>query len=354
MANVLLLGPDPQRVKDIRNLLRRDGHQVTAVPDVGIWRAREREVVPEVVVAAVESVRDVLSVSERPVRGFPAPLLFVQQETDFFRDMHLDDRLVDRIASPFVGEELLGRVDALVRVRRVIHRDPKVSGKADSRGRPGSGLAGRLASILGARLPGREKPLLSYLEVAARVAQWADRRDAFEPGHAERVTSLCAMIGDEMGLPDTESAALLRAAMLHDIGKVAMPVEVLHQREPLQESQLRLIRTHPRRGAALLSALDKDEEVAAAILYHHERPDGKGYYGLRGRASPRAARILAVSEVYDAMTSSRIKKKMPSGQALEKMQSSRGASLDAECVDALIAKLRPRTGSGTIPLAVRI
>jgi HD-GYP domain-containing protein (c-di-GMP phosphodiesterase class II) len=268
--------------------------------------------------------------------------------------MHLDERLIDRITSPFVGEELLGRVDALVRVRRVIHRDPNASPEASGSDRQTSSLAGRLASLLGARIPRLEKPLGSYLEVAARVAQWADKRDAFEPGHAERVTSLCAMIGEEMGLGDTEAAALMRAAMLHDIGKVAMPVEVLHQREPLEESQLRLIRTHPRRGAALLSALDKDEDVAATILYHHERPDGKGYYGLQGKATPQTARILAVAEVYDAMTSSRVKDKIPSGKALERMESTRGESLDADCVDALVTKLKPRSGKGTIPLAIRV
>ena len=99
------------------------------------------------------------------------------------------------------------------------------------------------------------KPLDPYLAVANRVARWADRRDAYSPGHAERVTSFCAMIADGLDLGAGETAALLRAAMLHDIGKVALPVEVLHQKTPLLEEQVRWIRTHPKQGAALVRKL---------------------------------------------------------------------------------------------------
>ena len=80
-----------------------------------------------------------------------------------------------------------------------------------------------MAALLGSRIPALSKPLEPYLEVAARVADWADRRDAFEPGHAERVTSFCAMMAETLRLDDHGTASLLRAAMLHDIGKVALP-----------------------------------------------------------------------------------------------------------------------------------
>ena len=111
---------------------------------------------------------------------------------------------------------------------------------------------------------------------------------------------------------------------------------------------MRLIRTHPRRGAALLQALDQDDDVAATILYHHERPDGNGYYGKPAESVPRTAQILAVAEVYDAMTSSLIKEPMPSMRALDALSDRRGEAYDADCVDALVDKLRPR--SRTIPI----
>lgn len=357
MAKILLMGSNRERIAGIRGLLGQDGHQVARLRAVEDWRCRERAILPELVIAAVESTERVLSAQGEAPRGFPAPLLFVQHEADFYRDIHLDERLVDRIASPFMSEDLLGRVDALVRVRRVIQRDPGLRRAAASdqscseheRHSNLRGLGGRLAALLRARIPRYAKPLGPYLEVAARVAAWADWRDAFEPGHAERVTSFCAMIAEEIGLDDHGTAALLRAAMLHDIGKVGFPVEMLHQRTPLEDSQRRLIRTHPRKGAALLRALDPDEEVADAILYHHERPDGQGYYGLSESEIPLPARVLAVAEVYDAMTSSRLRDPVRSEEALERLQSSRGAAFDPDCVDALVDKLKP--SSRTIPFA---
>lgn len=354
MAKVLLIGQDRDRTSGIRSLLRQDGYQVTHLREVEGWRGRERELGPELVIAAVESPEVVLTDHNRAARGFPAPLLFVQQGADFYRELHLDERVVDRIASPFMSEELLGRVDALVRVRRVIQRDPALVASAaarrwelDARTRL-RGLGGQVAALLGSRIPRLTKPLEAYLEVAARVADWADRRDAFEPGHAERVTSFCAMMAESLSLDDHETSSLLRAAMLHDIGKVALPVEMLHQQSPLEESQMRLIRTHPRKGAALLKALDRDEEVADTILYHHERPDGDGYYGLAAAEIPLSARILAVAEVYDAMTSSRVRGPLSSDEALHALRGNRGQSLDGDCVDALVDKLRPRPE--TIPL----
>ncbi len=150
------------------------------------------------------------------------------------------------------------------------------------------------------------------------------------------------MIADALGLPDNEATGLLRAAMLHDIGKVALPVEILRQPGPLDEEQTRLIRTHPERGAALLRALDRDEEVARAILYHHERADGAGYYGKSVEETPRAARILAVAETFDAMTTCRVRKQLDRDAAMTAIRDQRGVQLDGEAVDALYEAMRPR------------
>ena len=104
---------------------------------------------------------------------------------------------------------------------------------------------------------------------------------------------------------------------------------------------MRLIRTHPKRGAALIRELDCDDDVAETILCHHERPDGFGYYGLDVERIPVAARVLAVSEVYDGMTTTRLTDPMTSSHALERLESFKGVSLDADCVDALVDRLQP-------------
>ncbi len=352
MASILLVGPRRDRVSGVRSLLRQDGHQVSCLRREDQWRDAEQEIRPDLVVAAVEDMDSVLDIRGRKTAGFPPPLLFVQNETDFCHDPYLPTRLVDRITSPFLSEELLARVDALTRVRNVVLRDRTLSQDTkgdDPAGKPWNRIGKRMTALLGSRVPSYSKPLGPYLEVAARLADWADRRDAFEPGHAERVTGVCAMIAEGLHLGAEETASLLRAAMLHDIGKIALPVEVLHQKTPLQESQMRLIRTHPRRGAALLTALDRDDEVASTILYHHERPNGEGYYGLDSDSTPVAAKVLALAEVYDAMTSCRLRAPLPSERALDQLTERKGETVDSDSVEALVDRLR--TTPKTIPLA---
>jgi putative nucleotidyltransferase with HDIG domain len=343
----LLAGSDRERVRGIRALLRQDGHRVAWLRSIERWRDREAELEPELIVAAVGSTAELTDADAGPpAGGFPAPLLFVQHDANLFRDAHLDERLVDRIESPFMAEDLLGRVDALVRARRVIQGSPRPD--------PPTGLVrrscARLATLLQTRVPRFDRPLAPYLEVAARIADWTDRRDTFEPGHAERVTSFAALIAEALALPEDEAPALLRAAMLHDIGKVGLPVEVLRQAAPLEEGQRRLIRTHPERGARLLRALDGDERVARAVLYHHEQPDGAGYYGKARDAIPRWAAILAVAEAYDAMTSTQLTRPLSSDAALGLLRQCRGEKFDSDAVDALVNTLRPRSSAISLGL----
>ena len=121
MARVLLIGPERQRASGVRSLLKQEGHQVVWLRSVDRWRLHEREVQPELVVATVAAPDGILS--RRPLRalaGFPAPLLFVQQEGDFLGDPHIEERVIDRLNSPFMGQELSGRVDALIRPPRYI------------------------------------------------------------------------------------------------------------------------------------------------------------------------------------------------------------------------------------------
>ena len=348
MADVLLLAPGRARARSIRSILRDGGHEVYLRRSVDAWANVARELRPELVVAAVDSIDGVLARAGAAVRGFPAPILYISRE-ESREDPFLENRLVDRIATPFMVEELLGRVDALIRVRRVIQRKPvpplgRSTDTSRGRARPRSVWH----RLFGSRKVIPEAPVGPYLEVEARLAEWADRRDAFEPGHAERVASLCAMIAEGLAMEADEVSLLLAAATLHDVGKVALPVELLHQREPLQEHQTQWIRSHPRRGAELLRALDPQVELAETILYHHERPDGSGYYG-KWPEVPQTARALAVAEVFDAMISSRVKAPLSREEAIRRLHQMKGQTLDTDCVEALISKLKRR--AETIPLS---
>lgn len=348
MSKILLVGPNRERASGIRSLMKEDGHEVAWARIVEGWVDAEREILPDLVIAAVSECDRMLEAGGRKPRGFPAPLLFVQNEADLFQEQFEPDRLIDQITSPFMREELLARADALIRVRKVIRRSgvEQLSEVEEDDGSEQTGtfkrLGRQLTAVLGSRVPRYSKPLGPYAEVAARVADWADRRDGMEPGHAERVTMFCNMIAEGLRLPRDQANSLLRAAMLHDIGKVGIPMELLKKEGPLEEDQMRLMRTHPQKGAALMRALDRDEEVVRTILYHHERPDGTGYYGKSGKGVPVTSRVLAVAETYDAMTRSQVRAQISPEDALEYLKQGRGHMFDADCVDALSDVLQPR------------
>lgn len=131
-------------------------------------------------------------------------------------------------------------------------------------------------------------------------------KDRESRSHNIRVARLCVHIGREMSMSAPELRLLARAGLLHDIGKLGIPAEVLEKHSPLDESEWLLMRTHPEMGLNLLDRAGQSSREVLAVLYHHERLDGSGYpYGLKAEAIPIEARIVAVADTYDALTSDR-------------------------------------------------
>lgn len=131
-------------------------------------------------------------------------------------------------------------------------------------------------------------------------------KDREARAHNLRVARLCVHIGREMSMSAPELRVLARAGLLHDIGKLGIPSEVLEKHSPLDESEWLLMRMHPEMGLTLLDRAGQSSREVLAVLYHHERLDGSGYpYGLKAEAIPIEARIVAVADTYDALTSDR-------------------------------------------------
>jgi putative nucleotidyltransferase with HDIG domain len=146
----------------------------------------------------------------------------------------------------------------------------------------------------------------TYDATLRALATALDSRDNETAGHAQRVTWLAVRIGRELGLDEAALLELQRGAMLHDIGKIGVPDMVLRKPGPLTDEEWVLMRRHATLGAEMLDGIPFLSDTIPLVRHHHERWDGRGYPdGLAGEAIPLGARIFAVADAFDAMTSHR-------------------------------------------------
>lgn len=169
-------------------------------------------------------------------------------------------------------------------------------------------------------------------------------KDRGTRSHNLRVARLCVHIGRQLSMSAGELRLLARAGLVHDIGKLGIPEAVLSKHSPLDDAEWSLMRSHPEMGLTLMDRAGQSSREILAVLYHHERLDGSGYpYGLIGDAIPIEARIVAVADTYDALTSDRPYRRACSpAAAREVLESEAGLRLDPRAVGALIAALNAR------------
>jgi putative nucleotidyltransferase with HDIG domain len=170
-----------------------------------------------------------------------------------------------------------------------------------------------------------------------------EARDTYTYGHSLRVTRHAERIAAELGLPADQVARVRTAAALHDVGKLHTPREILNKPGRLTDAEFAVIRRHPGDGADMAGSVG-DPAIAAMIRHHHERLDGAGYpSGLAGAAIPLGARIIAVADTFDAMTSNRAYRRAASHKrALDVLRQEAGRQLDADAVAAFVGYYRGR------------
>jgi diguanylate cyclase (GGDEF)-like protein/putative nucleotidyltransferase with HDIG domain len=177
-----------------------------------------------------------------------------------------------------------------------------------------------------------------HLATIEALALAIDAKDQTAQSHIRRVQVYATSIARGLGMSDTEIQGVKTAALLHDIGKLAVPEHILSKPGPLTQEEFQKIRVHPQVGAEIISAVPFPYPVAPLILSHHERWDGKGYpQGLKGEEIPLGARILSVVDYYDALTSDRpYHKAMAHDAALALLQQEAGRALDPAVVQMFV------------------
>jgi two-component system response regulator RpfG len=181
-------------------------------------------------------------------------------------------------------------------------------------------------------------------EILLRLARAGEYRDETTGRHIVRIGKLSSGIAEVLGLDESECTIIEAAAPMHDIGKIGLPDSILLKAGPLTEAERNIMKSHTLIGYDILkdSSSPFVQRGAEIALAHHEKFDGSGYpYGIRGEDIPLSARIVAVADVYDALTSVRsYKPAWPSSQACEYVVEHAGSQFDPVCVKALCAWLK--------------
>ncbi|MBQ3513315.1 MAG: HD domain-containing protein [Lachnospiraceae bacterium] len=180
------------------------------------------------------------------------------------------------------------------------------------------------------------------LQMVKALANTIDAKDSYTNGHSTRVAEYSVMIAKRMGYTGENLEHLYYAALLHDIGKIGVPREIINKPARLTDEEYAIIKTHPSIGGNILKEVTEIPDIAIGARYHHERYDGKGYPdGLQGLDIPELARIIGVADAYDAMTSKRsYRDVLAQDIVLAEMEKGKGTQFDSEIAEIMIELMK--------------
>ena len=223
----------------------------------------------------------------------------------------------DYISKPFDSTELKARIRGQLRLRQM---EAELS------------LVNRNLEMRTSDLVDQQKSL--FLSTVKSLASAIDAKDEYTRHHSTRVTDFTLKIARKMAFGEKELGDLELAALLHDVGKIAVPESILNKPGKLTDAEFKLIKEHPSRGESILSPVVELKEIARMVRSHHERYDGTGYPDkLKGKEIPMGARIMAIADTYDSITSERPYRKPASHRfAVKEIVGCSGTQFDPEVI----------------------
>jgi len=329
---ILAVDDTPASLRLLTDLLSGEGYQVRSAINGELALRAAAALPPQLILLDVSMPGlDGFEVCRRlklDPRLHDVPVIFVSALSEMHEKLKgFDIGAVDYVTKPFQREELLARVRTHLELHRLRnHLEEMVEERTRSLQESESRLKKNL------------------LETVSAVSAIVELRDPYTAGHQRRVAHIAEAIAGDLGLSEQQIEGLILAAVVHDVGKINVPTEILSKPGLLNEPEFSLIKEHPESGYEILKGIDFPWPIAQIVRQHHERLDGSGYLrGLRGDEILLEARILSVADVIEAMASHRpYRPGLGIETALEEIEKNRGTLFDSDVVDAALRLFREK------------
>ncbi len=327
-ARILIVDDEPGNLDVLRRLLERAGfHRLETTTDPREAASMYVRLRPDLILldlhmphmdglAVMDRLNEIAEASYLPI------LMLTGDIAPEARREALSRGAKDFVNKPFDSDEVLLRIRTLLETRFLYLQIQSHN------------------QMLEAKVRERTRELeAAQIEIIERLARAAEFRDDNTGQHTERVGQMAALVARQLELPDSQVALIRRAAPLHDVGKIGVPDSILLKLGRLTDDEFAIVKTHTSIGARILSGsrfpiLRLAEEIA---FNHHERWDGEGYAGIKRDAIPLAGRIVAVADVFDALTQKRpYKSAWPVDEAIAEIDRQRGRQFDPALVDSFL------------------
>ncbi len=331
MIKILIVEDEKPVGQLLKQLLEKSGYACTLASNaVEAYEHLDRQkfelVLSDIIMpgdSGLDLIRNVLSRNPDT-----AAVMVTGQDDPKIAEVALEIGVYDYIIKPFEKNEVLVSVTNALR-RRKVDIENRTNRKH---------LEGIIVDQTTALQESMEQWHRSIEGSIRAIALTVEVRDPYTSGHQERVAYLAGGIAREMGLPKDQTDGICIAGIIHDIGKIAVPAEILSKPSRLSEYEFELIKTHPKVGFEILKQIEFPWPIAQIVLQHHERINGSGYpQGLAGEDIILEARILGVADVVEAMASHRpYRPALGIEKALEEISKQKGALYDCDVADACL------------------
>ena len=187
-----------------------------------------------------------------------------------------------------------------------------------------------------------EKLEKAYMESIQTIRYTVEAKDTYTRGHSDRVSEYSVLIGEKLGMSKEDIRRLQIGGLFHDVGKIGVPDNILQKNDKLTDDEYSEIKNHPTIGAQILSTASIFQDIIPIVKYHHERYDGQGYpCRLKGKDIPYLARITAVADAFDAMTSKRVyRDSLSIDVVISEIEKNKGTQFDPEIADVFLDILK--------------